>query len=200
MRSRTNFDDMATNNIQFSSNSVCIVMSGLPASGKSTVGKELAKVLNLPCLDKDDYLERQFAEKGVGDRVWRQSLSLRSNRLFEKDAQQHLHVILISHWRPEGYSKYSGTPIAWINAHYDRVIEVYCQSTIDDATNRFVQRERHPGHLDKEKSRKEIVEWMHRYEEYLPLNLGGLVTINNTSNLSVIGVADSIRRLINYEN
>ena len=37
-----------------------IVVSGLPGSGKSTLGQQLATALGLPFLDKDTILERLF--------------------------------------------------------------------------------------------------------------------------------------------
>ena len=39
-----------------------IIISGLPASGKTTLGRELAKLLGFQFIDKDDILESLFAE------------------------------------------------------------------------------------------------------------------------------------------
>jgi hypothetical protein len=43
-----------------------VVISGLPGSGKTTLGRRLAPILNLPLIDKDDILNRLFESKGVG--------------------------------------------------------------------------------------------------------------------------------------
>jgi len=43
---------------------VAIIVSDLPAHGKTTVGKLLAKYLNFNFLDKDDFLEAIFEECG----------------------------------------------------------------------------------------------------------------------------------------
>ena len=48
-----------------------VVVSGLPASGKSTVARTLAGALGLPLLDKDVFLEALFASDGIGDAAWR---------------------------------------------------------------------------------------------------------------------------------
>jgi hypothetical protein len=48
-----------------------VVISGLPGSGKTTLGRRLAPALDLPLIDKDDILDRLFASKGVGDAAWR---------------------------------------------------------------------------------------------------------------------------------
>lgn len=50
-----------------------IVISGIPASGKTTLASQLAPVLNLPLLDKDDILESLFDSLGIGDAEWRAS-------------------------------------------------------------------------------------------------------------------------------
>ena len=44
-----------------------VVISGLPGSGKTTLGRRLASVLDLPLIDKDDILDRLFESKGIGD-------------------------------------------------------------------------------------------------------------------------------------
>ena len=46
-----------------------VVVSGLPASGKTTLARRLASVLELPLIDKDDILDRLFAERGIGNAV-----------------------------------------------------------------------------------------------------------------------------------
>jgi hypothetical protein len=50
-----------------------VVVSGLPGSGKTTLGRRLARALGLPLIDKDDILERLFETKGIGDTAWRRA-------------------------------------------------------------------------------------------------------------------------------
>ena len=52
-----------------------IVLSGLPASGKSTLGRAIANALGLPMIDKDEILEALFESHGIGDADWRSRLS-----------------------------------------------------------------------------------------------------------------------------
>jgi hypothetical protein len=56
-----------------------VVISGLPGSGKTTLGRRLAPALNLPLIDKDDVLDRLFAAKGVGNAAWRRTLCRESD-------------------------------------------------------------------------------------------------------------------------
>ena len=63
-----------------------VVMSGLPASGKSRLGAAIAPLLGLALLDKDDFLETLFERDGTGDAAWRERLSRRSDDLFRAEA------------------------------------------------------------------------------------------------------------------
>ena len=45
-----------------------VVVSGLPASGKSTLGRALAAAWALPFIDKDEILEALFEREGTGGR------------------------------------------------------------------------------------------------------------------------------------
>jgi shikimate kinase len=52
-----------------------VIVSGLPGSGTTTLGRRLARALGPPLIDKDEILDRLFETKGVGDSVWRRALS-----------------------------------------------------------------------------------------------------------------------------
>ena len=67
-----------------------VVVSGLPASGKTTLARPLAAALDLPLIDKDEILER--------------------------GATSSQGAVLASFWRLPGMPEESGTPTAWIAA------------------------------------------------------------------------------------
>ena len=90
-----------------------IVISGLPGSGKSTLGQYLAKGLGLRVLDKDAILERLFEAKGVGDIEWRRMLSRESDIILQAEATASDGAVLVSHWRLPGMPLNSGTPTDW---------------------------------------------------------------------------------------
>lgn len=52
-----------------------VIISGVPGCGKSTVGRELAKHLNVPYFDKDDILESLFGELECANEEMRHRLS-----------------------------------------------------------------------------------------------------------------------------
>ena len=155
----------------------CIVVTCLPGSGKTTLGKAVAQRFNLDFLDKDDYLEELFDERGTGDADWRKMLSRESDERFRQDAERLDKVVLVSHWRPAGTDTKSGTPVEWIGTHFNRVIELCCLCPAETAAERFTNRNRHAGHLDNDRSAKQIRRMMSDYQNYLPLELGIIETI-----------------------
>jgi len=58
-----------------------VVVSGLPASGKSTVGAALAERLGMPIIDKDAILEALFETLGSPDLLERRRLSRASDEV-----------------------------------------------------------------------------------------------------------------------
>ena len=174
---------------------IAIVISGLPASGKTTVGRQVALNLGIPYLDKDDFLERLFEQKGVGDSTWRKALSRESDALFRMDAQRHNKVVLISHWQPRGVEG-TGTPTDWIGTAYETVVEVCCVCPPDIAARRFLARTRHAGHLDEQRAEAEVENWMRRLSVGYPLRLGELISVNTASGQAPELPIERLKRVI----
>jgi predicted kinase len=127
-----------------------VVIAGLPGSGKTTLGSHLSLALNLPLLDKDDILVRLFETQGTGDKAWRHALSRVSDEILTHEAQSSTGAVIVSFWHLPGMPKGSGTPTAWLSELSGHVIGVRCVCQPDVAAARFIQRQRHPGHLDDE--------------------------------------------------
>ncbi len=53
---------------------VLIIVTGLPGSGKTTLGRRLAQDLGLPFINKDGIKEQLFDSLGWSDRAWSQKL------------------------------------------------------------------------------------------------------------------------------
>ncbi len=155
-----------------------VVVTGLPGSGKTTVGSAIAVHLNRPLLDKDDFLEQLFEQRGTGDAAWRRSLSRESDERFHTRAREAGSAVLVSHWRTRTSDHGSGTPTQWLSTVYSHITEVFCDCAPDLAVERFVKRRRHPGHLDARRSREEIADWMRSYRAGLPLQLGKLIVLD----------------------
>jgi len=61
-----------------------VLISGVPASGKTMLGRRLAPALDLPLIDKDDILERLFELRGAGDKERRRMLSRESDIILQR--------------------------------------------------------------------------------------------------------------------
>ena len=170
-----------------------IVITGLPASGKTTLGKQLATQLDLDFLDKDDYLESLFEDRTAATEDNRQVLSRQSDRHFIADARASEAAVLVSHWRPPGLDTQSGTPLCWVDNPTTRVIQVHCRCSPEVAAQRFIHRRRHPGHADKLRSGDGVLQWMRNYATHLPLELGLLIEIDTHRNSNIDGVVEKIR-------
>lgn len=156
------------------------VISGLPASGKTTVGRQIAKFLRIGFLDKDDFLEALFEERGIGDLCWRRRLSDESNSQFEKAAKALDSIVLVSHWRPLNAESLSGTPTEWLIDTYQEVVEIFCDCPTEKAAARFLARSRHAGHCDKDRPHDKTYWQMAEYKKMLPLKIGSLVRIDTS--------------------
>ena len=161
------------------------VVSGLPASGKSTVGIQVAAALGIFCLDKDDFLEALFEERGVGDLAWRQKLSRESDAQFENAARTYGSAVLVSHWRPMNDAGASGTPTEWLNEAFGVVVEIFCDCPVGEAAARFRARARHPGHRDNVRGNDEIVKTLREYANKLPLGIGPVVRVDTAKDLDI---------------
>ncbi len=160
-------------------NELCIYITGLPGAGKSTIGRYVSDFLSIPMLDKDDYLETLFESRGVGDSNWRHRLSREADQLLRNDAESKNKVVLVSHWRPEGVSVNYGTPSNWLVNSFNDVIEICCDCSVSVATNRFVNRVRHMGHVDESKSSADIEAWLSEYAVHLPIGIGECIWVNS---------------------
>src|SRR6185369_1656876 len=79
-----------------------VVVSGLPGSGKTTVARALAPLMNLPVIDKDEILERLFEARGIGDAAWRRQLSREADAVMHDEVSASGGAIVSSFWHVPG--------------------------------------------------------------------------------------------------
>jgi len=133
--------------------STLVVISGLPASGKTTLARLLAAELRLPLVGRDDIKERLFESLGWSDREWSKRLGGASWDLLYWFVETQLAAgqscIVESNFNPQWDSER-------INACADRfgarLVQLHCYADGGVLVERYLGRvasgERHPGHVD----------------------------------------------------
>jgi predicted kinase len=173
-----------------------VVISGLPGSGKTTLGRRLARALNLPLIDKDDILDRLFETKGVGDAVWRRMLSRESDAILQRDATSSNGAVVVSFWRQPGMREDSGTPTDWIAALSEQVVNVRCVCGPEIAASRFLQRTRHPGHLDGGASPADVLASIRASAVLPPIDVGRRIDVDTSGESELNAIVLAIRNLL----
>ena len=123
-----------------------VVVSGAPATGKTTLARPLADELRLPLIAKDDLKEPLFDALGTGDRAWSRTLGRATFELQLGVAAELLRagvdLVLEGNFDTE-YDALSRLP-----PH--RPVQIHCTAPPETLLERFAARDRHPGHADVE--------------------------------------------------
>ena len=172
-----------------------IVVTGLPASGKSTLGEAVARALGLPLLDKDEILEALFEALGTGDAEWRFRLSRAADLVLEKQAMRSHGAVLASWWKHPLSQSSSGTSPGWLQALPGRLIELHCRCSAEVAHQRFFARQRHAGHLDHSRSEQEDFLKFQQAAALGALGVSPLVEVNTEQPVDLAALLGEVTRL-----
>lgn len=154
-----------------------VVVTGLPASGKSTLARDLARKLRVKLLDKDTFLEALFEHRSVKTFEDRSLLSRESDQHFQTAAIQTQSAVLVSHWQPKHWQDASGTPTDWLSDHFDKLCEVFCECPLATAYARFLARDRHPSHLDKSQRPADLLTKFESWNRRYPLGFDNCIRV-----------------------
>ena len=174
-----------------------LIVTGIPASGKSTIARALSVELGWEILDKDEILEDLFNEKGIGDSHWRTTLSRTADEILRERASRFERSIIVSWWRHPASTIVSGTPIEWLSDLPGVLIEIRCICDPAIAVERFRSRIRHRGHLDQFKPAVDLLASFQQQAALGPLGIGHLIEVNTES---TIELADLLFRVIDSVN
>ncbi|MDQ6669454.1 MAG: AAA family ATPase [Chloroflexota bacterium] len=176
-----------------------LLVTGAPASGKSTLGRRLARDLGLPFISKDLFKETLFDTLGWDDRAWSRRAGLASIKLMYRTAAALLEagqsVAMESTFSPQW-----DTPALLELAQTSgcQFVQVVCKTDGSILYERFEQRarsgERHPGHADD----KNLDEWRGRLltEQWPALPLAGpVLEVDTTTKLDSLGYRDVLARV-----
>lgn len=130
---------------------LALIVTGLPATGKSSVARRLARAHRLPLMTKDEVKEILFERLGWGEREWSKRLGRASSEILLQFLRAHaaagLPCIIESNFPPEAADEL----LALQRDHPFRPFQVVCRTRGDVLYARFCARvgRRHPGHGDE---------------------------------------------------
>ena len=131
---------------------VFVIVSGPPASGKSTLAPEVATALGLPLIAKDTIKDALMSVLDVNDvecsrRVGRASVAA----MLAVAAQSPMGAVIESNF-------YRSIAAAQLEQLPGDVIELFCRCTAVVAWERYQRRAgtRHAGHFDRDRTRSEL--------------------------------------------
>lgn len=175
----------------YDNNMNLIIISGLPATGKSTIAKELSEKLNIPLIAKDTIKEFLFDTLGAKDRDWSRTLGKASNEFLYELTDKLLadgYSIIVENAFEKEYAKPRLEGI--IRAHKPNVLEVHCSTDPDVRRKRLIERnengDRHAGHVDTVNYPTD--DDVEPLEKYAVLDIGKTLMLDTTdSKLGDIG-------------
>jgi predicted kinase len=182
-----------------------IVVSGAPATGKTTIARELSEGLGVPMVSKDALKESLFNSLGHSDREWSRRLGRASMGLLFDFVEIQLaagrSVIAESNFYPHPYED-EGKIRACRERYGASVFEVHCAGAPEVVLSRYRQRqgsdERHPGHVMEPADYDELKA---RIEGgfFHPMALGGgLISVDTTDfeQIAYRALVDEVRQVL----
>ena len=122
----------------------------------------------------------------------RARLSRQADDEMRTAAEASRSAVLVSFWRREDLSTTSGTPTGWLRG-LRNVVELYCACRPAAAVERFLARDRHPGHGDGTRDRNDLMRQFEALDALGPIGIGRLVCVNTERKLDVESVMSDLR-------
>jgi predicted kinase len=172
---------------------VVVVVTGIPASGKTTLATALSAQLGWPLISKDVVKEALFDSLGSGDLHWSQRLGRAGHVVMYSVAALIPRVIVEAHFQ-------RGIAEPELLALNRQIVQVYCRCPVGLAADRYRRRiddpDRHAGHLPEHQSDEVIERWMKDAPTPLDLPNAPLVEVDTTGPVDIGAVATSIETYV----
>jgi predicted kinase len=172
-----------------------VVVTGPPASGKSTIARKIAEGLPAPLVAKDPVKEALFDALGTGDPSWSRKLGIAAYALLFLTLEQEVIagrscVLEANFDHNEASAQLSAVQLR----HGFRSLQIVCAASREALLERFVARSdsRHPGHIDDE--RLEDVEESIDAGRWRALELQGELIEVDTTDWSAVDVDALVER------
>ena len=130
-----------------------VVVTGPPASGKSSIARYLAEVLPAPLIAKDPVKEALFDALGAGDPDWSRKLGIATYAIVYLTLEQELAAGRSCVLEANFDHNEASAQLAAIQLRRPfRALQIVCTASRDVLIERFTSRgDRHPGHIDEER-------------------------------------------------
>jgi predicted kinase len=160
-----------------------VVINGLPATGKTTLARNLSVKTNIPAIGKDEIKELLFDKFGIKNREWSAILGAASIEVLYTLAAEFLakgeSIIIEGPFWPQ-YARSKLTRI--IKKYAAEFIEIYCITEPTTRAQRGQKRDkdgqRHHGHLKSTDYKPGIDSQL--LKKYAPLKIGKFIQIDTT--------------------
>ena len=130
-----------------------IIILGLPGTGKTTLGKHIARELNLPFVYKDGIKELLFDKFGWSDRAWSRKVGIASYAVLYYFVEAQLSAGRSCIVESNFNATYDTEQFLALKAKYDfEPLQICCIADGEVLFQRFKKRaeagDRHPGHVE----------------------------------------------------
>lgn len=181
---------------------ILVIVSGAPASGKTTLGRRLAEDFQLPFIGKDDIKEILFETLGWSDRAWSIKLGIATYHLLYQAVEVQLRaqrsLVVESNFR-------AGSALARFLALQETYgfepFQIICRADRDVILARYLARaqagQRHPGHIDHVVHSEMLASMTE--EEFGVMPIGGASVVVDTTNFAAVNfehVSQTLRAFI----
>lgn len=171
-----------------------VIVTGPAASGKSAIAASIAGHYRLPLFSKDAIKEALFDSLGWSDRDWSKRLGLATYSIpfgiVESELAAGRSLVIESNFRRDEASPIFNEIKA---RHEFRPIQVLCVCDNDVRLGRYMDRRRHPGHVDDVVIRE--MTSAPSPSDDLPLDIGGELITIDTNDFQAIDFGSIYERL-----
>jgi hypothetical protein len=162
-----------------------VLVTGLPAAGKTTLARQLAPALRLPLLSKDTVKETLFDVLGVRDREWSMRLGKASIETVWALAAESYGAVIDIWIDPSRDVELATERLAGLRP-VGTLVEVMCVCPGKLAAQRYAGRARHPGHLQTDPATLERIRAAAALLE--PLGIGPTLRVDTSRPVDLEGV------------